>query len=162
MRLPCVARIWNFVKWFVLWHYMCLRGRIPEQQGPNLKGGLKSFFMIIHILFWLILLSCTPLKWNEGEDYGCKSAIWEKKEAGVDLSMHYPGEVELDLKYPTLVSWVHFKHHILDESYHNKDHYHYEEILRGRRFFRKIGEKWTFYTFLKDIYRTKINKLKKS
>ena len=76
---------------------------------------------------------------DEPEDWGCKSAIWEKKEDGLDLSMHYPGEVELDLRYPTLVSWVHFKHHILDESYPIKDHYYYEEIIKGRRFFRTIG-----------------------
>ena len=88
-----------------------------------------------------MLLSCKPVLTNDdwGEDWGCKSAIWEKKEDGLDLSMHYPGEVELDLRYPTLVSWVHFKHHILDESYPIKDHYYYEEIIKGRRFFRTIG-----------------------
>ena len=88
-----------------------------------------------------MLLSCKPVQAIEawGEDWGCKSAIWEKRD-GLDLSMYYPGEVELDLRYPNLVSWVHFKHHILDESYWNIDHYYYEEILRGRRFFRKIGD----------------------
>ena len=88
-----------------------------------------------------MLLSCKPVQAIEawGEDWGCKSAIWEKRD-GLDLSMYYPGEVELDLRYPTLVSWVHFKHHILDESYWNIDHYYYEEIVRGRRFFRKIGD----------------------
>ena len=79
----------------------------------------------------------TVEKWDE--NWGCKSAIWEKEEDWFDLSMYYPGEVELDLRYPTLVSWVHFKHHILDESYPIKDHYYYEEIIKGRRFFRTIG-----------------------
>ena len=42
--------------------------------------------------------------------------------------------MELDLKYPNLVSWVHFKH--------NTDITHeYNEMIREDRFFNKIGNK---------------------
>ena len=52
--------------------------------------------------------------------------------------MHYPGEVELDLKYPTLISWVHFKHNVREGITTNFIINH--EMLRGKRFFRKIGK----------------------
>ena len=86
----------------------------------------------------MLLLSCTPvLSWGEEPKvWGCQSAIWEKEREGVDLSLNYPGEVELVLKYPTLISWVHFKHNILDDFENVK-----EEMIRGKRFFNKIGEK---------------------
>ena len=99
---------------------------------------LKLLITHVEFKYWVLPLSCTPeLAWGEEPKvWGCKSAIWEKEREGVDLSLKYPGEVELVLKYPTLISWVHFKHNILDD-FENA----IEEIIRGKRFFNKIGEK---------------------
>ena len=82
----------------------------------------------------MVHLSCKPVETWGGQPWGCKSAVWEeRRESDHDLSMVYPGEVELDLKYPTLVSWVHFKHNIL----------HVQDQSRAveNRFFKKIGDK---------------------
>ena len=76
-----------------------------------------------------------------GQEWGCKSAIWKKKNPGHDLSMNYPGEVELDLKYPTLVSSVHFKHNVkIGLNTDNINVILWHEMTEGRRFFNKIGK----------------------
>ena len=82
-------------------------------------------------------LSCKPVETWGGQDWGCKSAVWEeRRETGHDLSIRYPGEVELDLNYPTLVSWVHFKHNIGHVQRLS------EEVVIEKRFFKKIGDKF--------------------
>ena len=84
----------------------------------------------------MVHLSCKPVETWGGQNWGCRSAVWEdRRESGHDLSIYYPGEVELDLQYPTLVSWVHFKHNILHVQRKS------EEVVIENRFFKKIGEK---------------------
>lgn len=115
------------------------RNWAPKGQKPKNKIlMLKQLIIHIECKYWVMLLSCTPvLAWGEEPElWGCKSAIWEKEREGVDFSLNYPGEVELVLKYPTLVSWVHFKHNILDD-FENV----IEEMIRGKRFFNNIGKK---------------------
>ena len=86
--------------------------------------------------------SCKPVETWGKQDWGCKSAVWEDKreggikESGHDLSIHYPAEIELDLHYPTLVSWVHFKHNIGHVQRRE------EEVTIEERFFKKIGDKF--------------------
>ena len=85
----------------------------------------------------MVHLSCKPVETWGGQPWGCKTAVWEeRRESDHDLSMVYPGEVEIDLKYPTLVSWVHFKHNIghVQEKF--------EEVVIEERFFKKIGDKF--------------------
>ena len=70
-----------------------------------------------HPVYNLIILLENFLKLLLGsQTWGCKSSIWEKKEDSHDLSLQYPGEVEIYLEYPTLVSWVHFKHNTEEED----------------------------------------------
>ena len=87
-----------------------------------------------------MFFSCKPVEtWGKPpQAWGCKSAIWKKKNEGHDLSMQYPGEVELDLKYPSLISWVHFKHNVKEGI--TPDIIVHHEMHRGKRFFRKIGK----------------------
>ena len=82
-------------------------------------------------------LSCKPVETWGGPEWGCKTAVWEDlRGTGHDLSINYPGEVELDLNYPTLVSWVHFKHNIGHVQRLS------EEVVIEKRFFKKIGDKF--------------------
>ena len=108
----------------------------------NLKDPVTTFqFQEDDFEWWLF--SCKPVDpmGNPPQVWGCKSAIWKKKNPGHDLSMDYPGEVELDLKYPTLISWVHFKHNVQIGLYtDNVNVMLYHEMTERRRFFKKIGK----------------------
>ena len=89
----------------------------------------------------MVLFSCKPVITMGGQEWGCKSAIWKKKNPGHDLSMNYPGEVDLNLKYPTLVSWVHFKHNVKEGiNTNNTNVILWHEMTEGRRYFNKIGK----------------------